>query len=95
MIGNANLTSTPTILTQSDNCSSQDKSGGHFSHQQKLANSRQEQVLRLWFIAGHGKGEVDHVGGVATIAIKRAISNDFLFENSSDMRKYLSYPIPF
>ena len=83
IIGNANL------LIQSDNCSSQYKSARHFSHLQKLANSQQKQVLHLWSIAGHGKGEVDHVGGVAKIIIKRAISNDFFYENSSDMVQYL------
>ena len=90
IIGNADLTSASTILIQSDNCSSQYKSACHFSHLQKLANSQQKQVLRLWSIAGYGKGEVDHVGGVAKIAIKHAISNDFFFENSSDMVQYLS-----
>ena len=90
IIGNGDLTSTSTILIQSDNCSSQYKSACHFSHLQKLASSQEKQVLCLWSIAGHGKGEVDHVGGVAKIAIKRAISNDFFFENSSDMTQYLS-----
>ena len=90
IIGNADLTSTSAILIQSDNCSSQYKSARHFSHLQKLANSQQKEVLCLWSIAGHGKGEVDYVGGVAKIAIKHAISNDFFFENSSDMVQYLS-----
>ena len=89
-IRNADLTSTSTVLIQSDNCSSQYKSAHHFSHLQKLANSQQKEVLHLWSIAGHGKDEVDHTGGVAKIAIKRAISNDFFFENSSDMVQYLS-----
>ena len=90
IIRNADLTSTSTVLIQSDNCSSQYKSAHHFSHLQKLANSQQKQVLHLWSIAGHGKDEVNHTGGVAKIAIKRAISNDFFFENSSDMVQYLS-----
>ena len=90
IIGNADLTSTSTILIQSDNFGSQYKPARHFSHLQKLANSQQKQVLCLWSIAGHGKGEVDHVGGVTNIAIKQAISNDFFFENSFDMVQYLS-----
>ena len=56
----------------------------------KNANSQQKQVLRLWSIAGHGKGDIDHVGSVAKIATKHAIWNDFFFENSSDMVQYLS-----
>ena len=38
-----------------------------------LANEKENQVLRVWSIAGHGKGEVDHIGGVSKISIKRAV----------------------
>jgi len=51
-----------TILVHSDNCNSQYKSAKYFYHLQELANQKRKQVLRVWSIAGHGKGEVDHVG---------------------------------
>ena len=31
------------------------------------------------------KREVEHAGGVAKISIKRAVSNDYFFDKSSDM----------
>ena len=59
-----------TILVPSDNCKSQCKLAKHFYHLQMLANEKEKQVLRVWSIAGHGKREFDHVGGVAKISIK-------------------------
>lgn len=55
------------ILIESDNCSSQYKSTEHFADLQDLANQYQRTVIRVYGIAGHGKGEVDHVGGVGKV----------------------------
>ena len=35
----------------------------HFNQLQMLPNERGKQVLWVWSITGHGKGEVDYVGG--------------------------------
>ena len=35
----------------------------------KNSHEYQRPVIRLYGIAGHGKGEVDHVGGVAKVAV--------------------------
>ena len=44
------------ILVHSDNCESQYKSAKYFHRLQMLANEKEKQVLRVWSIAGHGKG---------------------------------------
>lgn len=75
-----------TILVQSDSCKSQYKSAKHFHHLQMLADKKEKQVLRVWTIAGHGRGEVDHVGGVAKIPI----TNDYFFDKTSEMVSYWS-----
>ena len=40
-------------------------------------------------IAGHGKGEVDHVVGLAKVAIGQAVASGHLFLNSFEMVDYL------
>lgn len=42
----------------------------------------------LGSVASHGKGEVDLVAGVSKICFKN-VSNDYFFENSSDMVPYI------
>ena len=71
-----------TILVISDNCKSQYKSAKHFYHLQMLTYGKKKQVLRVWPNAGHGKWEVDHIGGMAKIFIKRAVSNYHFFGKS-------------
>lgn len=55
------------ILIESDNCSYQYKSTEHFDDCQEISNIYQRPVVRVYGIAGHGKGEVDHVGGVVKV----------------------------
>ena len=45
-----------------------------------LVNKKEKQALRLYSIADHGKGKVDHVGDVTKIFIKRAVSNDYFLD---------------
>ena len=54
-----------------------------------LVKKKEKQVLRLNSIADHGKGEVDHVGDVAKIFIKRAVSNDYFFDKSPEISFYV------
>ena len=82
-VGNADL-----IIIESDNCSSQYKSAAHFSKLQELSNAYQKP--RIWSIAGHGKGEVDHIGGIAKVAIRQEIARGSFFANSDDMVNFLS-----
>ena len=48
---------------ESDNCSAQYKSAQHVYDIQQISNKYKMSILRVFSIAGHGKGEVDHVGG--------------------------------
>ena len=57
------------IVVDGDNCSSQYKSVLHFYYLQELANNYNIPVVRMYGIPGHGKGEVDRVGGTANVAI--------------------------
>ena len=53
------------IVIESDNCTSQYKSTAHFHSIQQISNDNNVKIVRVFSIAEHGKGEVDHVGGVA------------------------------
>ena len=57
------------ILLHSDNCSAQYKCAAHFSKLQDMADSLGVTVVRMYGIAGHGKNEVEHVGGVTKTKI--------------------------
>ena len=46
----------------------------HFD-MQELANKYNINLVHLYGIASHGKGEVYHVGGVAKIRIRREITH--------------------
>ena len=70
-------------------CKSQYKLAQQFHHLQMLVKKKEKQVLRLNSIADHGKGEVDHVGDVAKIFIKRAVSNDYFFDKSPEISFYV------
>ena len=50
-------------VIESENCSAQYKSAQHFYDIQQISNKYEMSILRVFSIAGHGKGEVDHVGG--------------------------------
>ena len=47
----------------------------HFYDLQELANIYQTQVIQVFGVAGHGKGEVHHVGGTAKVAISWEIAS--------------------
>ena len=59
------------IVIESDNCSSQYKSSAHFHGMQLLTNNWNVNIIRVYGIAEHGKGEVDHVGGLAKTVVRR------------------------
>lgn len=77
------------ILIESDNCSSQYKSSQHFHDLQLLANQFNRTVIRVFGIAGHGKGEVDHVGGVVKVAARQEINRGRLFTNAQEVNEFL------
>ena len=68
-----------TIVTESDNMSCQYKMSQHFSDLQDLANKNKKIIIRIYGTAGHCKGEVDHVGGIAKVSIQKAVVSGLSF----------------
>lgn len=76
-------------MVESDNCSSQYKSSAHFDSIQRLCNQLNCPIIRVFGIPEHGKGEVDHVGGIAKTAIRREIAAGSFFSDVEDMENML------
>ena len=56
---------------------------------QQISNKYNTTVIRLFEIAGHGKGELDHVGGIAKVAVRQEITKGAVFSNSSEITTFL------
>ena len=76
---------TKTVLINSDNCSNQYKCIQHFSKLQDLGTNKGITIVRIWSIAGHGKGKVDHVGGLGKVTIRQAITGGHLIKEVYEM----------
>ena len=57
---------------------------------QDLADKFKRRVIRVFGIAGHGKGEVDHVGGVAKVAVRQEVARGELFTVASEVHDFLN-----
>ena len=77
-------------IIESDNCTSQYKSAQHFNEIQEICDKIEVLIIRVYNVAGHGKGEVDHVGGVAKVAIRRFIGTGGTILNATDCLKFLA-----
>ena len=42
-------------------------------------------LVEIYGVAGHGKGEVDHVGGLAKVAIRREVAAGQQLSNAEEM----------
>ena len=73
------------IVIESDNCTAQYKSSEHFQSLIDLSTELDTQIIRVYGISGHGKGEVDHVGGLAKVAIRREIAAGEMLSTAADM----------
>ena len=60
------------------------KSAESFHHLQELANELSADIIRVYGIAGHGKGEIDSVGGHFKNAIRKKIMSGGYILNSDD-----------
>jgi len=74
MLKDVEIEPSDQIIIESDNCSSQYKSSAHFHGMQVLANNLNVNIIRVYGIAEHGKGEMDHVGGLVKTTIRRAVA---------------------
>ena len=54
-----------------------------------MSNKFQKPIIRIFGVAGHGKGEVDHVGGTAKVAVRREIAAGQTFLDSEDIVEFL------
>ena len=77
------------ILLESDNCSGQYKSAEHFHDLQNLSNKENKTVIRFYGVEGHGKGEVDHVGGIAKVSARGEMTRGTIFDNAAQIVTHL------
>ena len=88
MLNNTDDTGSEYLLIESDNAY-QYKSCQHFDIVQELANKRNQMVIRNYGIPEHGKGEVDHVGGIGKTTLRRAIARGKFLDAVPEMVDHL------
>ena len=79
-----------TIIIESDICTGQYKSAEHFYHMQQLSDQYMKQIIGIYDVACHRKGEVDHIGGVAKLAICQEIACSTYFSNAEEVMTFLT-----
>ena len=89
MISSSDLHAGTQLVIESDNCSGQFKSAHHFYHLQQLINDLGSTIARMYRIVRHGKGEVDHAGDVAEVAVRRQITTGEVFLRSKYIVEFL------
>ena len=89
ILRSAHLYAGMTVIITSDNCCSQYKSAKNFTDLQALADEFNIKIIRIYGVAGHGKNEVDTVGGTAKIALRTAIWRRITFYNAGEATSYL------
>ena len=77
------------ILVESDNCSGQYKSAEHFHDLQMISNDENKTLVRFYGVEGHGKGEVDHVGGIAKVFARDQINRGVIFSGAAHIVSHL------
>ena len=65
------------------------KSAAHF-HVQNLLNEFNTKIIKIFDITQHGKGEVDHIAGIAKAATQRAIVTGDFFHDACEMVEFLN-----
>ena len=76
------------ILVESDNGNDY-KLSEHFHQVQRSCDKIGVPTLRVYGTPEHCKHEVDHVGGIATSSLQRAIAANHFFAEVADMVDYL------
>ena len=89
MLAVTDLSDCSMVVIESDNCSSQYKSMHHFHDFQEICNTINKPVIRIYGIAAHGKGEVDHAGGVANVALRQVVAAGRVFGTSKEIVSFL------
>jgi hypothetical protein len=78
------------IVTKSDNCAKDYKCAAHFDKLQRIEDSYNTTLIRIYGVPGHGKGEVDHVGGIAKVKVRREVAAGNLLQYSNEMVGFIS-----
>ena len=77
-------------MIQSDNCLNWYKSATHFHDVQNLLNEFNTKIIKIFDITQHGKGEVDHIAGIAKAATQREIVTGDFFLDACEMVEFLN-----
>ena len=84
-------TKNDAVMIKSDNAPTQYKNKWAFGSMQRLADTYNMRIIRIYGAAGHGKGLIDAMSsfGVKSILRQNIIANDWWFNNSSDICEHL------
>ena len=77
------------ILIESNNCSNQYKCAQDFYHLQYTSHKFSKNLIHVYGVAGHGRGEVDHVGGLSKVIIHQRMAVGDVLLSSSMVVDYL------
>ena len=69
----------PVLVTESDNCASPYKNAGYFYYHQFLSDRKKIKIVRVYGTADYGKGEVDHVGSMIKVAVRKEVATGQFF----------------
>ena len=76
------------LIMLSDNCQNQYKSAHNFYDLQKTANKYGITIYRIYGVPGHGKAEVDVVGAIIKMGIRREVGKGDYFKNAKDVTEF-------
>ena len=88
MLKNTEETDGGYLFIESDNAV-QYKSCQHFDIIQQICIEQNQPIIRNYGIPDHGKGEVDHVGGIGKTPLRRAIAAGIFLDEAGEMTEYL------
>ena len=89
MLSDLEIPQNSYTVIESDYYNSQYKSAAHFHSIQQLCNKLNVTIIRVNGIAEHSKEEVEHVGGLAKVAVRKAVAQGEFFADSTDAVSYL------
>ena len=78
-----------SCIIESDNCSTKYKSLQHFDNIRNICTKIGVPVILLFSVTWHGKGEVDHVGGLAKYSARRYVGIGGKVLNVTDCKDFL------
>ena len=87
MVGSGNKYE--ALVVKSDNCCNQYKSAQSLNHLQSLSDKYNVPIIRIFGIPGHGKGEVDNVGGTVKAAVRQEVARGKYFYEAADCVSFL------